>query len=63
MERVGSIKVVQYQNQDYTDTACIIALAAKEEQFVVYQDLLRIGLKEEQIFRMNDRIWQAVIIS
>ncbi|MDE6620066.1 MAG: glycosyltransferase family 2 protein [Lachnospiraceae bacterium] len=57
---IEKVKVVQYQQLDYRGAACIICLKNKEQQLLMNQELLRSGLEEWQILRLNDRMQRII---
>lgn len=53
---IEGIKVIQYENVDYKNAVCIIAIADLEEQHRICRKLLAIGWKEKQILFINHRV-------
>lgn len=53
IQDMKGIDVVQYQNADYKNAICIIAISCLNEQDWVYRQLLSIGLEENQVFFLN----------
>ncbi len=53
---LNGIDVIQYQRADYRDTACVTALLKEKTQFEIVKQLRSLGLAEEQIYTLNDKL-------
>lgn len=56
VSNIEGIDVVQYEDVDYDNAVCIIAIADLNEQYRICQRLLSFGLEENQILFLNHRI-------
>lgn len=57
---IKNIKVVQYKAANYTKAVCIIALAKLAERYCVNDKLQKMGIAEEKILLLNDKLYRAL---
>lgn len=58
--RIEGIDVVQYQDMDYENAICIIAIADLNEQYCVHRQLVSIGVQESQILFLDQKLQCAL---